>query len=364
MKRVSFMNYKSEIYIGRRKISINEPTYFIADIASNHDGDLNKAKELVWLSKESGADAVKFQHFKADKIVSDLGFKKLGTQSSHQSNWEKSVYDVFKEYEFNRDWNTALIEEAKKADIEFFTTPYDYEAVDQINKDLPAYKIGSGDITWTAFIEFTASKNKPTLLATGASDFVDVKRAVDSILKHNQQIVLMQCNTNYTGSLENFKNINLNVLKSYATIYPNMILGLSDHTPGHTTVLGAVTLGARVIEKHFTDDNNRIGPDHPFSMNPVTWREMVNRTKELEFALGDGVKTVESNEVETVIVQRRGIYLKNNISKGQVLTTEDIDYLRPAIQNGYFPFESELVVGSALKEDKLAGELLCRGDLE
>src|SRR5690606_10062106 len=125
--------------IGQRKISINHPTYFIADIASNHDGDLGRAKELIWRSKESGADAVKFQHFKADKIVSDVGFKQLGSQGSHQSNWEKSVFDVFKQYEFNRDWNFELIEEAKKAKIEFFTTPYDFEAVNEINDHLPAY---------------------------------------------------------------------------------------------------------------------------------------------------------------------------------------------------------------------------------
>lgn len=357
------MSYQSEIRIGNRKISINNPTYFIADIASNHDGELTRAKELIWSSKESGADAVKFQHFHADKIVSDIGFKKIVGQGSHQSNWKKSVYDVFKQYEFNREWNMELIEEARKAQIEFFTTPYDFGAIDGIDKYMPAYKIGSGDITWTEFIEFIAKKKKPTLLATGASEFIDVKRAVDSILKFNQQIVLMQCNTNYTGSVENFKYINLNVLKTYGTMYPNMILGLSDHTPGHSTVLGAVTLGARVIEKHYTDNNNRIGPDHPFSMNPVSWREMIERTRELEFSLGDGVKVIEQNESETVIVQRRGLYLNKNLSKGQVVQSEDIEFLRPAVENGYSPYEIELVVGSVIRKDKLAGDMISRGDL-
>ncbi|USK69966.1 N-acetylneuraminate synthase family protein [Peribacillus asahii] len=357
------MNYNSEISIGKRKISIHTPTYFIADIASNHDGDLSRAKELIWLSKESGADAVKFQHFKADKIVSDSGFKQLGGKSSHQANWDKSVYDVFKQYEFNRDWNLELIEEAKKAEINFFTTPYDFEAVDEINEYLPAYKIGSGDITWTEFIEYIAQKNKPTLLATGASDFRDVKRAVDSVLMYNPQIVLMQCNTNYTGSLENFKYINLNVLKTYATMYPNMVLGLSDHTPGHATVLGSIALGARVIEKHFTDNNNRVGPDHPFSMNPVTWTEMVQRSRELELALGDGIKAVEENEKETVVVQRRGIYLKNVLYKGQAITKEDIEFLRPAPDNGYSPYEIESIVGLKLNKDKLPGEALYKGEL-
>jgi sialic acid synthase SpsE len=363
IKKVHIMNYHSEICIGKEKISINHPSYFIADIASNHDGDLARAKELIWLSKESGADAVKFQHFKANKIVSDEGFKSLEGQSSHQVNWEKSVFEVFKQYELNRDWNLELIAEAKKANIEFFTTPYDIEAVDEINDQLPAYKIGSGDITWIEFIEYIAQKGKPTLLATGASDFSDVKRAVSTITNINPRIVLMQCNTNYTGSLENFKYINLNVLKTYSTMFPNMILGLSDHTPGHSTVLGAVALGARVIEKHFTDDNNLIGPDHPFSMNPSSWREMVHRTRELENALGDGVKVIEDNEKETVVVQRRGIYLKENIPKGHILTESDVKFLRPALKSGYTPYEVVELIGKEIKCEKTAGEAIKKGDL-
>lgn len=358
------MNYHSEINIGSQKISINDPTYFIADVASNHDGDLARAKELIWLSKEAGADAVKFQHFHADKIVSDQGFKSLGRQSSHQSKWDKSVYDVFKKYELNREWNLELVKEAQKAKIEFLTTPYDIDAVDEINNHLSAFKIGSGDISWIEFIKYIAQKGKPTLLATGASDFSDVKRAVNAITNINPKIVLMQCNTNYTGSLENFKYINLNVLKTYSLMYPNMILGLSDHTPGHSTVLGAIALGARVIEKHFTDDNNRIGPDHPFSMNPSSWCEMVNRTRELENALGDGVKVIEENEKETVIVQQRGIYLKENVTKGHFLTIKDFEFLRPALKNGYLPYEAEELVGMEMKYEKKVGEPLIKGDLQ
>jgi sialic acid synthase SpsE len=358
------MNYNSEINIGQRKISIHYPTYFIADIASNHDADLSRAKELIWKAKEAGADAVKFQHFKAEQIVSDFGFKQLGNQVSHQSTWDKSVYDIFKYYELNREWNLELIEEAKKVGIEFFTTPYDFEAVEEINAYLPAYKIGSGDITWSDFIEHMAKKQKPILLATGASSIEDVKRAVASITNFNPNIVLMQCNTNYTGSLENFKYINLNVLKTYTTMYPNMVLGLSDHTPGHTTVLGAIAFGARVIEKHFTDDNNRIGPDHLFSMNPTTWSEMVDRARELEYALGDGIKIVEENEKETVIVQRRGVYLKKDINRGHILKKEDIEFLRPVPINGYLPYETESIIGLPINKNKVSGQPLCKEDIQ
>ncbi|MBQ0140960.1 MAG: N-acetylneuraminate synthase family protein [Kurthia sp.] len=356
------MDYNSEFKIGNKMIGINHPTYFIADIASNHDGDLERAKQLIWLCKEAGADAVKFQHFKAEKIVSDYGFKNLN-QSSHQANWEKSVFDVFKDYEFNRNWNEVLKEEAKKANIEFFTTPYDVEAVEEIDSLVQAYKIGSGDISWIEFIEYVANKKKPLLIASGASDFYDVERVMEKLMPINKNLVLMQCNTNYTGSLENFKYINLNVLKTYATMYPNLILGLSDHTPGHATVLGAITLGARVVEKHFTDDNNRIGPDHPFSMNPTSWREMVDRSRELEYALGNGVKKVEDNEIETAVVQRRGIYLTVDKNIGHKITEGDFECLRPAPKGIYLPYEVNEILGKVLTKKKNRNEPLNKGDL-
>ena len=134
------MKYSSSININGRCIDINSPTYFVADIASNHNGDLSCAKELIWLAKESGADAVKFQHFIADKIVSDYGFKSLGSQSSHQATWEKSVYETYKDAEFNREWNEVLADEARKAEIDYFTSPYDIDAVKTVDRFVPAYK--------------------------------------------------------------------------------------------------------------------------------------------------------------------------------------------------------------------------------
>ena len=152
------------------------------------------------------------------------------------------------------------------------------------------------------------------------------------------KIGLLQCNTNYTGSSDNFNYINLSVLKQYSQLYPQVILGLSDHTPGHTTVLGAVTLGAKIIEKHFTDDNSREGPDHKFAMNPGTWREMVERTQELILAMGDGKKVVEPNEKESIIVQRRSIRAAKTLSSGKTLTIDDITFLRPCTSEGLTPW--------------------------
>ena len=159
----------------------------------------------------------------------------------------------------------------------------------------------------------------------------------------------MQCNTNYIVDVENFKYINLNVLKTYKTMFPNVKLGLSDHTPGDITVLGAVSLGAKMIEKHFTDDNNRKGPDHPFSMNPKSWGEMVDRTRILELSLGSSIKGVENNEIETVVLQRRSIRVNKNLPKGHIIVNSDLIEVRPCPKDAISP--SENVIGKKLKID-------------
>jgi len=358
------MKYDSKVYINNREIALDAPTYFIADIASNHDSDLARAKQLIWLAKSAGADAVKFQHFKADKIVSDFGFKNLGSQLAHQANWGKSVYEIYQQYECDRDWTEELVKTAKEAHIDFMTTPYDLEAVSIFNQYVSAYKIGSGDINWIDFIATVAQQNKPVIVATGASTIDDVERAVKAITQYNPQIALLQCNTNYTGSLENLRHINLNVLKVYAIHYPNMILGLSDHTKGHSTVLGAIALGARIIEKHFTDNQRRVGPDHAFSMTPQTWREMIERSRELELSLGSGVKRIEDNEQDTVVVQRRCLRLNRDMKKGERIYANDLDVLRPAPNGALQPYEIDKVISKTLKISKVCGDALYPNDFE
>lgn len=350
--------------IDGKLIGRDHPTYFIADIAANHDGDLGRAKELIHMAAEAGADAAKFQHFKADTIVSDYGFKTLGGKQSHQSRWKKSVFEVYADASVSLDWTPALVETCKKAGIAFFTSPYALDLVDHIDPHVPAYKIGSGDITWTEMIEYIASKQKPYIMATGASTMDDVQRAVSAALAINPKLCLMQCNTNYTASLENFKFIQLNVLKVYREMYPDLLLGLSDHTPGHATVLGAVTLGARMIEKHFTDETTRPGPDHAFSMDPRTWRDMVDRTRELENALGVGIKQVEDNEKETVVLQRRAVRLTGPLRAGDLITREYLTVLRPCPADGIQPYDAERIVGMRAKKNLEAGEHLRWIDLE
>lgn len=350
--------------IQNKKIGIKHPTFFIADIAANHDGNLNKAIDLINLCAESGADAAKFQHFKADTIVSDLGFKKLKSKKSHQATWKKSVYEVYKDASINLEWTKKLKKACDECGIVFFTSPYDLDLVDYVNEYVPAFKIGSGDITYLEIIEKIASKKKPVILATGASTLKDVDRAVKVILKKNSDICLMQCNTNYTAKKNNFNYINLNVLKTFSKKYPKITLGLSDHTIGHATVLGAITLGARMVEKHFTDKNDREGPDHKFSMNPKSWKEMIERSRELENSLGSEEKNIEKNENETVILQRRAIRTKEKLQKGLKLKKSDIISLRPCPSNGILPFELKKVVGKTLKKNIEKGDLIRWEDLK
>lgn len=358
------MKPDSRLIIDGKQIGRDAPTYFIADIAANHDGSLQRAIALIHLAAEAGADAAKFQHFKADTIVSDSGFKALGGQQSHQSKWKKSVFDVYKDASVDLGWSPYLKEACDKAGIAFFTSPYALDLVDAIDPYVPAYKIGSGDITWLEIIEHIAGKNKPYILATGASSMNDVQRAVEVALKVNPQLALLQCNTNYTASLENFKFIQLNVLRTYREMFPDIVLGLSDHTPGHATVLGAIALGARIIEKHFTDDTGMAGPDHAFSMNPQSWREMVDRSRELENSLGTGCKKVESNENETVILQRRSLRIKTDLPQGTTLDRDDLSVLRPCPSDALPPYEMSKIIGKQLRRSIKAGDHLRWSDIE
>ncbi len=349
----------NSIKLGNKIVDKNS-LYFIADIGANHDGSLEKAIDLIHLAKEAGADAAKFQNFQANKIVSKTGFDQLKNKISHQSKWKKSVHEVYEDASISKHWTRILKETCDHVGIDYFTSPYDFESVDLVDPYVDLYKIGSGDITWLEIIEYIISKNKPVLIATGASNEEDVKRVMDFILEKTQEVVLMQCNTNYTGAIGNFKYCNLNVLKKFAVDYPNLVLGLSDHTPGHATTLGAISLGARVVEKHFTNDNNQEGPDHAFAMNPITWKDMVDRSYELLSALGDGIKRVELNEVQSQLIQRRCLRAKENLATGHLISEQDLISLRPINENGVQPYDKDLFIGKRLLTNVEAGQHLTK----
>lgn len=339
-------NFPDTIKIGERLVGKGQPVLFIADIGANFDGSIEKAKHLALLAKQAGADVLKVQTFLADKIVSGPSFAKMNLKGVHGS-WKKPVNEVFKEAEFKREWHGELFDYCKKIGIDFSSSPYDFEAVDLLDKiGVNFFKIGSGDITWHEMLEYIAKKQKPMVLATGDSTFLEVKEAVDAIKNTgNNQLILLQCITNYPSKIE---SANINVLKSYQENF-NIITGYSDHSPGDLVVLGSVALGAKVIEKHFTESKKGIGPDHPHSMEPKEFEEMVKKIRLLEKALGTNIKDVVPEESETVIVQRRSLHAKRNINKGEVIKIEDIIELRPAV--GISPNEKKAVAGKKASRD-------------
>ncbi|OGG79563.1 flagellar biosynthesis protein FlgA [Candidatus Kaiserbacteria bacterium RIFCSPLOWO2_01_FULL_54_13] len=351
MRKSAPFLFSRAIKVGNRKIGEGAPVYFVAEIGANFDGDLKKAKEYARVAKECGADCAKIQSFKSKKIVSARGFASMKLKGVHGS-WKRPVDEVFKEVEFPRAWHRKFFEYCWEIGITPSSAPYDYEAVD-LMEDIGAefYKIGSGDITWLEMVEYIAKKGKPVMLATGASTLAEVDEAVRVIEKTgNRDLVLMQCITNYPSK---FESANINVLHTYRKAF-GAILGYSDHTPGDVVPLGAVAFGAKVIEKHFTFDRGLPGPDHPHSMEPQEFADMVSRARDLEKALGSSKKEVVAEEAETVIVQRRGLTAARDIKKGERITRSNVVELRPAL--GIPPKYKNVVIGKRMRTSLRAGE--------
>jgi N-acetylneuraminate synthase len=346
-----------EIY--NKLIGKDHPTYFIAEIGSNYDGDLGRAKELIKIAAEHGADAVKFQHYTANTLVSDVGFRNLDSSvTTHQSEWTSSVSETYDKASLNKNWTEELFITAHENKVGFFTSPYSLNLVDYVEPYVDAFKIGSGDITYTDIIKKISTKDKPILIAAGASTMEEVSDAMELLQNKFNNVCLMQCNTNYEGKIENAEFQNLRVISSFKEMYPEIITGLSCHMPGWTSVLGSVALGARVIEKHFTDDRNREGPDHGFAINPKEWEEMVKETRMLESMLGDGKKKVEKNEEKTVVVQQRCIRVSRDMKIGEFISDSDLVSLRPCPPDGIKPKNTKKLLGKELKKDLQLGEHL------
>ena len=345
--------FSKEIKIGDKIIGNAYPTYFIAEIGANFDGSIDKAKRLIDAAKNAGADCAKFQTFSTPQIVSEGGFSHMQLKGVHGS-WGRTVSEVFKDAEFPVAWHKEISDYCKAIDIDFSTSPYFKEAVDLcVDLDVPFIKIGSGDITWLEMLDYIARKGKPVMLATGDATMSEIDEAVRTIeATGNKDLVLMQCITNYPSKIE---SANVNVLKTYQSAF-DVLTGYSDHAPGHVVALASVVIGGRVIEKHFTLDKTDKGPDHPHSMEPQEFKFMVDSIREVERAMGSTRKEVVAEEGETVYVQRRCLYAKNDMKKGHFITENDIDVLRPAL--GIPPKFKSIVIGKECKEDIAKGQPL------
>lgn len=309
-----------------RIISPDSPTYIIAEIGSNFDGSLKKAYKMVDLAKEVGADCAKFQSFLPEKIISRSGFGK--TRSSFQAKWKKSVYRVYSDAVLPRKWHIKLNQYCKKRRIDFSSAPYDKDGVNLLLElSVPYLKIGSGEVANLDFINYVARKRKSLLISVGSSTLAEIDEMMRVINKTgNKKIILLQCVTNYPSP---FEDANVRFLTTLKSAFGVMV-GYSDHTPGHTVPLAAVTLGAKVIEKHFTDNKSNQGPDHPFALDPGEFTTMVDEIRNLEKALGTGVKVIYPSEQTTKVLQRRSLYSATDIKKGEKIKRNMITILRPA----------------------------------
>ena len=290
--------FNKEIKIGSRLVGQGLPTYIIAEIGGNFDGSIDKAKRLIDAAKESGADCAKFQTFTAPTIVSEGGFSRMQLKGVHGS-WGRTVSEVFKDVEFPMEWHQEIADYCKQVGIDFSTSPYFKEAVDLcVELDVPFIKIGSGDITWLEMLDYIARTGKPLMLATGDATLSEIDEAVRTIeATGNRNLILMQCITNYPSKIE---SANVNVLKTYQSAF-DVLTGYSDHAPGPVVALASVVLGGCVIEKHFTLNKKDKGPDHPHSMEPQDFRQMVDYVREVERAMGSTRKEVVAEEGETAV---------------------------------------------------------------
>lgn len=340
---------KPFVQIGKRKVGRDYPTYIIAEIGSNFDGSLERARHMVDLAVEVGADAAKFQTFKSETIINKEAFK---VSTSFQAKWGKPVWDVYKQAEFPFEWHKEISDYCRSKGIDFMTSPYDNDAIRMLEElDVVGYKIGSGEISNPEFLKFVASKKRPIILGCGAATMVEIEEAVKVIRNMgNEDLVLLQCVTMYPTPVD---QANIRAMVTLRDAFQCQV-GYSDHSQGIIVPLGAVALGACVIEKHFTDDKKRNGPDHPFAMDIDDFKSMVQSIRILESALGSPAKEVVPCEAETVILQRRSIFASRDIPKGTRIEEDMISILRP--QKGLLPKYKSMVIGRTAQLDIKVGE--------
>jgi len=327
-------------------------TIIIAEAGVNHNGDLERAKELIKVAAKAGADFVKFQTFKADRIVSKEA-KKATYQNKNINDGDDSQYNMLKKLEMPEEWYPELLELCKNESIKFLSTGFDTESIDFLD-DLPIelFKIPSGEITNKPYLEHIATKKKPVVLSTGMADLEEIKDAVTVLINAGQDksnLTVLHCNTEYPTPMEDVN------LKAMLHIEQELAvkIGYSDHTLGIEVPIAAVALGAKVIEKHFTLDRTLPGPDHKASLEPEELVEMVKAIRNIELAIsGSGVKAPSKSELPNKEIARKSIHLLNALEKGHILQEADLIMRRPG--DGISPMEIDQIIGKKLKFDLAA----------
>ena len=340
---------------------MNNKVIIIAEAGVNHNGDFENAKKLILAAANAGADYVKFQTFKADKLVSKDA-KKAEYQKANLKEDGDSQYDMLKKLEMSEAWHYDLIKYANDCGIKFLSTGFDEDSInflDSLNIDL--FKVPSGEITNKPYLEHIAKKGKPIVISTGMSNMQEIKDAVEVIQNHQiakNNIIILHCNTEYPTPMQ---DVNLLAMKTIQNDL-GVQVGYSDHTLGIEVPIAAVALGAVLIEKHFTLDRNMIGPDHLASLTPDELKQMVTSIRNIELALsGNGIKEPSISEQKNLLIARKSIHTNKLIKKGQTIKKEDLIMMRPG--DGISPMLIEGVIGSFANKNLPQGYKISETDL-
>ena len=331
-------------------------TIIIAEAGVNHNGSIELAKQLVDKAVEAGVDYIKFQTFKASKLVTKAA-KQAEYQQKNIGKEGNSQYQMLKKLELSPAEHEVLIDYCHQKGIKFFSTAFDFDSIEYLHSlNLGLWKIPSGEVTNYPFLKRVAAYNEPTILSTGMCDMEDVRAAVEALYKNGlskENLILLHCNTEYPTP---FEDVNLKAMDALRKEFA-VEVGYSDHTKGIEVPIAAVALGATVIEKHFTLDRNMEGPDHKASLEPDELKAMVSAIRNIEKAVGgDGTKHVSESERKNITIARKSIVAACDIKAGAVFTEENLTVKRPG--NGISPMRWEEVLGTKAKKDFSEDDLI------
>jgi N-acetylneuraminate synthase/N,N'-diacetyllegionaminate synthase len=340
------------IQVGDKRIGEGEPVFIIAEAGVNHNGDVELAKRLIDVAVEAGADAVKFQTFKAEVLVTATAPK--AEYQTETTPVDESQLEMLRKLELSKQDHDVLSAYSRQKGILFLSTPFDEESADLLDAlAVPAFKISSGDLTNSPLLSHVAKKNKPIMLSTGMADLAEVRDAVETLNAAGcDKIVLLHCVSDYPADPG---DVNLRAMQTMRETL-NLPVGFSDHTQGLEVALAAAALGAAVIEKHFTLDRALPGPDHRASLEPDELKKFVSGIRTVQSSLGSGEKVPTPRELETAKVARRSIVATQTIAAGQVVERNMIAMKRPG--TGIPPARLDSVVGRKTRVEILAGTLL------
>ena len=334
---------------------MSEHTIIIAEAGVNHNGSIELAKQLVDRAVEAGVDYIKFQTFKASKLVTKAA-KQAEYQQKNIGKKSDSQYQMLKKLELSPEDHKTLIAYCKEKGIKFFSTAFDFDSIEYLHSlNLGLWKIPSGEVTNYPFLKRIAAYDEKTILSTGMCDMTDVRAAIEALYKNGlskKNLILLHCNTEYPTP---FEDVNLNAMDALRNEF-GVEVGYSDHTKGIEVPIAAVALGATVIEKHFTLDRNMPGPDHKASLEPDELKAMVSAIRNIERALGSTEKKVTDSERKNIAIARKSIVAAKDIKKGEVLTEENITVKRPG--TGISPMRWEEIIGTKAIRDFEEDEII------